>query len=105
MLEGQLDIGERLLRGVRDMEESVTYQAIVLKGFERGVREGVNLGRQEGRIEGELSAILRIGTRRLGQPSVETIAKLEAITELEQLNTLLDRIVGVDSWEAPLTED
>ena len=91
------------------MEESVTYQAIVRKGYERGVREGVSQGRSEGLDKGlrlgEVNALLRIGTRRFGPPSAEIIAQIEAIAELDRLNLLLDRVTISDSWAALLAEE
>jgi predicted transposase YdaD len=80
-----------LLKGVQAMEESVTYQEIIAKGEARG--------RAEGRAEGERAALLRVGRKRLGEPSPEVAAALAAITAEERLGQLLERVVEVETWD------
>lgn len=69
------------------MKESATYQAIIEEG------------RLEGRVEGEMQAVLRLGAKRLGEPSAAVRAALAAIDSAERLETLLDRLMEVESWE------
>ena len=73
------------------MKESVTYQAILEEGEEKG--------RVEGRVEGEYRALLRVGAKRLGEPSPEIRAALAAVTSAERLESLLDRVMEVENWE------
>jgi hypothetical protein len=73
----------RLLQGVHGMKDSVTYQAIV--------EEGVVKGRQD--------ALLRLGRRHLGSPSVLTEQALSGITDLDRLARLLDRLLDASSWD------
>jgi predicted transposase YdaD len=80
----------QLLQGVRGMQESVTYQAIL--------REGRAEGRVEGRAEGARTVLLRQGTRRFGVPDTATTQALEAITDLERLERMADRVHEVASW-------
>jgi len=73
----------RLLERVRDMRESVTYQAIL----------------REGRAEEARALLLRLGTKRFGPPSETARAAVEAITEIERLEGLNERLLDVESWE------
>ena len=76
-----------LLKGVEGMEESVIYQDILEKGEARG------------RLEEALTLLLRIGSKRLGIPDAQTKAKLEAITSVEDLEQLADRLLEAESWQ------
>jgi predicted transposase YdaD len=78
----------RLLEGVRGMKESTTYQAIL----------------REGRVEEALAILLRLGNRRFGPPSDEARAALEAITDIERLEALTERVLDVESWDELLAE-
>jgi hypothetical protein len=61
-----------------------------------------------GRAQGELNAarqiIVRQGRRRFGEPSAEVRASLDAITALDRLNELADRVHEVGSWDELLAE-
>ena len=88
---------EQLLSGVRDMEESVTYQAIVEKGVAKG--------RQEGRLEQARHSLLVLGEELFGTPAESrTRARIEAINSLEQLDQLTRRAAHVRSWEELLAD-
>ena len=76
----------QLLRGVRRMKESVTYQAIM--------EEGEALGR----IAEARRALLRVGTKRLGAPPATVEESLAAIESVERLEALLDRVLEVETW-------
>jgi predicted transposase YdaD len=76
-----------LLRGVRAMKESVTYQAIV------------DEGRAEGRLTEARAILLRQGRKRFGPPSMEVRGALEAITSIERLELLAERLLDVESWQ------
>jgi len=77
-----------LKREVLKMEESITYQEI--KGL--------------GRLEEARKMILRQGKRRFGRASRKAAQALEAITDLERLEVLGERLVEAKSWEELLTE-
>jgi hypothetical protein len=72
-----------LKREVLRMEESITYQEI--KGI--------------GRLEEARKLILRHGKKRFGRTSRKAAQMLEAITDLEQLERLSDRVIEVNSWD------
>jgi len=90
---------DKVLRGVRQMKESVTYQIILEEGMERGLEKGRTEGRAEGRTEGERAALLRLGTRRLGPPDPATLSRLQDITDAARLDALLDRVLTAGSWD------
>jgi predicted transposase YdaD len=73
------EFAEALLRGVREMKESVTYQAIVAEGARR--------------------ILLVTAEGRFGRPSAAARAALEAIKEPEPLEELAHQVPRVNSWE------
>jgi hypothetical protein len=75
---------DRLFQGVMNMEESVTYQALL----------------QKGRVEEARKLLLRTGQFRFGvAANSATRSALEAIDDLEQLEQLADRVLVVQSWD------
>jgi predicted transposase YdaD len=75
---------DRLLQGVMEMEESVTYQAIIEKGALREARK----------------LLLVVGEERFqGPPEATVRARLEQIDDLQQLEKLTRRIMRIDSWD------
>jgi predicted transposase YdaD len=72
-----------LLQGVVEMEESVTYQAIL----------------EQGELRGTYKTLLLQGTDRFGEPSAEERAALERIKNRDELNRLSLRISKVNSWK------
>ena len=84
-----------LLRGVRDMKESTTYQAILREGRAEGRIEG----RAEGRIEGERRLLLKIGRQKFGEPDAETLAAIESLSSLEEIDGLANRLIFASSWK------
>jgi predicted transposase YdaD len=89
-----LELAGQLLKGVRAMKESVTYQAIL----QEGRVEGEAKGRVEGRVEGEQSVLLRLGAKRFGEPEAVTLEAIRAITSPERLEQLIERILEVENW-------
>jgi predicted transposase YdaD len=70
---------EALLRGVREMKESVTYQAIVAEGARRVLRAAAE--------------------ERFGRPSAAIRSALEAVEEPAKLEDLARQVQRVNSWE------
>jgi hypothetical protein len=87
---------QELVRGIRGMRESSTYQAIL--------REGREEGREEGRVEGARRLLLRLGTSKLGPPDPRTASRLEAIDDLVVLERLSDGLFAATSWDQLLAE-
>ena len=69
------------------MKESTTYQATLEEG------------RLEGRLEEARDVLILLGEKKLGKPSSEIGAQLEAIAAVSTLHALIGRIQEVASWE------
>jgi hypothetical protein len=72
-----------MVLGIRGIEDSWVYQDIFAKG----------------EIEEARKILLRQGRKKLGQPDEPVAAKIAAISDLDRLNLLLDRILDVSSWD------
>jgi hypothetical protein len=73
------------------MKESDTYLAILEEGEARGEKKF--------RTDEARRILLRLGSRRFGAPDAATQAAVEAITFLERLEQMADRILEVESWQ------
>lgn len=85
-----------VLSGVLQMEESVTYQAIMRRGRQEG--------RQEGRTEEVVATLLRQGGKKFGAPSESQVSKLRAIADLAKLEALTERLLDVNTWDELLAD-
>lgn len=84
----------RLYQGVSFMsiiEDSSAYQIILEKGRAQGEKEGAMKELHE--------TILHLGHKRFGQPEAATQAALTAITDLERLKRLRERLLEAGSWQ------
>ena len=82
-----------MILGIRGIEESSVYQDIFAKGEAKGeAREA------KGRVEEARLAILRLGRTKFGQPDEGAHATIDAIGDVDQLNSLLERILDVSTW-------
>jgi hypothetical protein len=78
---------QSLLRGVLNMKESTTYQAIL--------EEGEAIGKAA-----EARKMLLLQSRdQFGEPSAKIVALLDAVTDLGRLEALAIRVLHVKSWE------
>jgi hypothetical protein len=75
-------VAAQLLQVVRAMKESSTYQAILDEGWAEEARK----------------VLLLLGNDKLGPPDMETRAALEAITDINRLERLLQRLLQVSGW-------
>ena len=76
-------VAAQIFRGVRVMQESDTYLAIIDEGQEKHAKK----------------MLLRLGTKRFG-PADDTVqARLNAITDLERLDRQVERLLEASSWE------
>ncbi len=89
----------QLLKGVWNMRESPTYQAILKEGRQEGRRKGRKEGREEGRKQEVRRLLLRHGTRRFGTPDAAIVAAIEAIEDVDRLEALTDRIVDATAGD------
>lgn len=90
-LKYEPELTQLLLKGVRAMKESSTYQALLAEGEERGILKGEALALRK--------ILIRQGTRRFGAPDAQTQSAIEAITSIDVLEALIDRVFDVESWE------
>ena len=81
--------------GIRGIEESSVYQDI----FAKGEAKGEARGKASGRAEGLREALSRVARRKLGEPDEVVRRKVESIEEIDQLDSLLDRIPDALSWD------
>ena len=85
-----VDVVEQLMPGLRNMRDSSTYQAIVEEGLVRG--------RAEGRIAGERRLLLLLGEARLGPPDAVTRARVDALSDVDEVERLARRVLTASSW-------
>ena len=74
------------------MEDSVTYQAIL--------EEGEAKGEAKGRANEARALLLLLGTKRFGAPAHEIRARINTISDVNQLESLVARILDASSWES-----
>jgi predicted transposase YdaD len=79
-----------LLRGILDMKESVTFQAIL--------DEGRKEGREEGKLQEARDLLIRVGRKRLSSPSASIAKRIKRINDRLRLEELLVRLNDVESW-------
>ncbi len=92
-----------MILGIRGIEESSVYQDIFAKGEAKGRANARVAERIEGRIEEARLAIMRVGRKRFGEPDDGVRMMIDAIDDIDRLNSLLDRILDVSSWSELLT--
>ena len=90
------ELARHLLRGVRSMKESVTYQAIL--------EEGEAKGRSEGALAEARRMLLLQGEIRFGSPDARARSVLEGITDVERLEALGRRLLTAASWDELLAQ-
>ncbi|MCI0701610.1 MAG: DUF4351 domain-containing protein [Planctomycetia bacterium] len=91
---------DNVLSGVMQMEESVTYQAILRRGMQDGIQQGIQQGTQHGAILEATKMLLRQGAKKFGVPAnAEHEAKLHAIKDLPRLEALSEKLLDVSTWD------
>ncbi len=70
-------------QGVRAMRESSVYKLIL----------------DDGRSDEARRILLRIGSQRFGAPAEAQAAALQAITDLERLERMVDRVLDAADWQ------
>jgi hypothetical protein len=81
------ELARQLLRGTRSMKESVTYQAILEEGEEKGA------------LAEARKFLLRMGRSRFGPPNAPVTAAVERIADVERLEELGERLLSAATWE------
>ncbi len=85
-------LAAQLLRGVRNMKESTTYQAILEEGAAQGRADEARL------------LLLLLGDKRFGAADARIRRAIESITSVERLEQLTARILDVSNWDELLTQ-
>ena len=67
-------------------------------GIQKGEAIGIQKGRQEGRQGTLRSVVLKLGTKKYGNPTADDLEQLIAISDVDRLNTMFDRIDTASSW-------
>ncbi len=93
------DFVSRLLQGVRNMRESSTYQAILNEGEAIGEARGKSIGEVAGRIAEARKTILTLGRKRFGELPANLQTSLDAVSDVDALDEIIDRILDVESWD------
>ena len=90
------EFASQLLEGVQNMQESTTYQAIL--------REGRNEGLIKGRVSEAQRLLLMLGEARFGKADETCRSFVEAILDVERLESLTKRILdtNVEDWNTLL---
>jgi predicted transposase YdaD len=93
----------QLLKGTRKMKESVTYQAIFeegeARGEARGEAKGQVKGEAKGKTAGERNLVIRLASKKFGPPDANALFTLHAITDVERIEFLAERLLEAASWE------
>lgn len=91
------DLAQQLLRGVRGMRESTTYQAILDEGREEG--------REEGRVLEARQTLLDFGSDRFGEPDATIAAMVARLDDLDALRRLARGVHRTSSWQELLATE
>ena len=90
-----LEIAKIILERVLHMEESTTYQLIIERGIEKGIKQGESLGR----LTGVRDTLIALGSERLGAPSKKVQQTLAKVNDLERLQRMIGRLFDAEAWQ------
>jgi len=85
------------------MEESSTIRAFIEEGRRKGLEEAREEAREEGRAMEARKIILFLGGIRFGEAGDTVVSRLDAISNLEKLEQLVERLLIVSSWDELLS--
>jgi predicted transposase YdaD len=103
---------DSVLSGVMQMEESVTYQAILRRGLQDGLQQGLQQGLEkgirngirEGTIQEARRFFLAMAEQKLGRPGSSVLAKVSRIDDVVHLEALGKRLFSVATWDELLSD-
>ena len=72
------------------MRESETYQMILEEGEVKGL--------EKGRLAEIRDMVLRLGTKKFGDPTRGSAANLNTVDDRERLERMLERVSEVSDW-------
>src|SRR5262249_10190431 len=88
-----------MVLGIHGIEESSVYQDIFAKGRAEGEARGRAEGEARGRAAEARKILLSQGRKRLGQPDESGLNRIAALTDLDRLDRLPDRLLDVATWD------
>ena len=80
---------------MKELETISPYHRRMLK---REVKKAEKLSREEGQTVATRNLIRRMGAKRFGPLDTPTEERLNAVTSLEELEHLADRLLEIESW-------
>jgi predicted transposase YdaD len=89
---------DHLMEGVMELKESKTYQSVLEEGHREGLARGLFEGRVEGSCDEARRILLRLGVKRLGEPSSDQQATLQQVLNLDEIEAYIDRVSSTESW-------
>ena len=89
---------EYTMRRIWEMDQRAYIQGALQKGRAEGELKGRTEGELLGQLKGVLTALERIGTRKLGAPPPDVLAQLSAVKTVAELEALTDRVQDISSW-------
>ena len=99
MRQTSLEIGETIGLKKGRQEGRQEGEAIgIQRGEAIGIQKGEAIGIQKGRQGTLRSIVLKLGTKKYGNPTADDLEQFIAISDVDQLNAILDRIDTVSSW-------
>ena len=99
-LRFRAEVVQSLMRGIINMEESTTYQAIVQKGMDRGIERG----EAQGRVKESRALLVRLASRRFGPPNQRSMERIDLIESTSVLEGLVERVLDATDWNHLLSE-
>lgn len=93
-LRYQTTLIESLLGGVLQMEESVTYQAIIRRGEKKGREKGI----REGAIKEAQKLLFIAAEPKFGIPNKAVRNAVGSITEISIIETIMSRLMTASTW-------
>lgn len=93
-LRFETEFADKLFAGENIMQESKTYQAAMAIELAKGLAKGEA---QEAR-----KLLLRLGKKRWGTPGPAVTSQLNALTDLERLEQLIEDCQTAESWDGLL---
>jgi len=74
------------------------------RGLEEGFKQGLEQRFKQGEVLGAQRALMRLGRRKLDEPSPEILIQLRQISDVDRLESLVARVFDVSSWEELLRD-
>ncbi len=81
------------------IRECDSLREVHQEGIEQGIERGIVEGRGQGRVSEVRSLVLRLGTKKLGEPGTQVRRRVEAMDDPERLELMAERLLDATSWD------